>query len=101
MKAKALDVRKMLGLDLTTHEFRLAKARVPLDDKEIAILTRSMLEILREAAAGVQIPQSDLDEGRATKRTLLKARNWKQYLSLRFMSSPPIRDHQLRKFMRQ
>ncbi len=72
MKAKALDVRKMLGLDLTTHEFRLATGAVPLDDKEIAILTRSMLEILAEAAAGVQIPQSDLDEGRATKRALLK-----------------------------
>ena len=45
MKAKALEVRKMLGLDLTTHEFRLATGAVPMDDQEIAILTRSMLEI--------------------------------------------------------
>jgi len=70
--AKALNVRKLLGLDLTTHEFRLALGAVPFDDKEIAVLTRSMLEILSEAAAGVQIPQSDLDEGRATKRAPLQ-----------------------------
>jgi hypothetical protein len=72
MKAKAHEVRKMLGLNLTTQEFRLATGAVPMDNQEIALLTRSMLEILGEAAAGVQIPQSDLDEGRATKRSLLK-----------------------------
>jgi len=75
MTINAQNVRKMLGLDLTTHEFRLTLGAVPINDKEIAILTRSMLEILGEVAAGVQIPDRDLDEGRATKRNLPKDLN--------------------------
>jgi hypothetical protein len=72
MKAASLTVRNMLGLEPTAHEFRLVLGAVPLDKHEIALLTRSMFEILGEAAAGVQIPQSDLDEGRATNRSLPK-----------------------------
>ena len=40
---------------------------VQRDDKDIAMLTRSMLEILSEASAGVEIPSADIKEGRATK----------------------------------
>src|SRR5262249_49161251 len=48
-------------------EFRLSFGALPRDDKEIAMLTRSMLEILMEAAAGVEIADSDIREGRASK----------------------------------
>ena len=72
MMANGLTVRKMLGLNLTAHEFRLAFGASPMDDQEIALLTRSMLEILSEAAAGVKTPDGDLQEGRATKRVLPK-----------------------------
>jgi hypothetical protein len=63
-------VRELLHLDLQTEEFSLAFGAVPENDKQIAMLTRSMLEILGEASAGVEIPASDLAEGRVTKRTL-------------------------------
>jgi len=37
------------------------------DRQRIAMLTRSMMEILAEASAGVEIPSSDVDEGRVSK----------------------------------
>src|SRR5262245_14329219 len=71
MRAKGLEVRKMLGLDATTQEFRLVLGAVSTSDKEIAILTRSMLEIMAEASAGIEIPETDVQEGRATKQVPL------------------------------
>jgi hypothetical protein len=64
-EAKSREVRKMLGLDLAAKEFRLAFGTVARDSTEIAMVTRSMLEILMEAAAGVEVPASDVTEGRA------------------------------------
>ena len=67
--ATALQVRELLHLDTHTQEFKLAFGAVAENDKEIAMLTRSMLEILAEASAGVEIPASDVDEGRVVKMT--------------------------------
>lgn len=65
--ATAKKVRDLLGLNPDAQEFRLALGTVPQDDKEIAMLTRSMIEILGEASAGVEIPASDFEEGRVSK----------------------------------
>jgi len=65
--ATAQKVRELLHLSQNAEEFRLALGAVPQDDKEIAMLTRSMMEILAEASAGVEIPASDVDEGRVSK----------------------------------
>jgi hypothetical protein len=65
--ATAKKVRELLQLSPNAEEFRLALGAVPQDDKEIAMLTRSMMEILAEASAGVDIPASDVDEGRVSK----------------------------------
>jgi hypothetical protein len=67
--ATALKVRELLHLDAHTQEFKLAFGAVAENDKEIAMLTRSMLEILAEASAGVEIPASDVDEGRVVRMT--------------------------------
>jgi hypothetical protein len=40
------EVRNLLGLDLKSEEFSVVYGSVASNDKEIAILTRSMLEIL-------------------------------------------------------
>jgi hypothetical protein len=63
----ARKVRQLLRLSPDAKEFRLSFGALPQDDKNIAMLTRSMLEILAEASAGVEIPDSDIKEGRATK----------------------------------
>jgi len=62
----AQKLRQLLRLNPDAKEFRLIFGAVPQDDKEIAMLTRSMLEILMEASAGVEIPDSDIQEGRAS-----------------------------------
>ncbi len=67
--AKAKEVRKLLGLDSEAQEFNLAFGATPTNDKEIAMVTRSILEILAEASAGVEVPAADMEEGRATKTT--------------------------------
>ena len=63
----ARKVRESLHLDPDAQEFRLVSGAVQSDDKEIAVLTRSMLEILTEASAGAEIPASDVEEGRVAK----------------------------------
>ena len=63
----ARTLRQLLRLSPDAKEFKLTFGALPQDDKEIAMLTRSMLEILMEATAGVEIPDSDIREGRASK----------------------------------
>jgi hypothetical protein len=66
-EAKAKEARKLLGLNPETQEFNLVYGATPIDDKEIAMVTRSMLEILAEASAGVEVPATDVEEGRVMK----------------------------------
>ena len=63
----AQKMRELLHLSPSAQEFRLGFGVVQEDDTEIAMLTRSMLEILAEASAGVDIPASDVDETRVVK----------------------------------
>ena len=65
--ATAREVRQLLHLSSDAEEFKLSLGVVAASDKEIAMLTRSMLEIIAEASAGVEIPDSDIEEGRATR----------------------------------
>ena len=60
-------VRDLLGLAPGVHEFRLVFGLLPKDDHEIAILSRSMLEILLEFSAAVDVPEAHLAEGRTMK----------------------------------
>ena len=63
----ARTARELLRLSPDAKEFKISFGALPQDDKEIAMLTRSMLEILMEATAGVEVPDSDITEGRASK----------------------------------
>jgi hypothetical protein len=65
--ATAKAVRELLGLSPDATEFHIVLGALPASDAEIAFLTRPILGILAEAAAGVEIPAADLDEGRVTK----------------------------------
>jgi hypothetical protein len=61
------EVRRLLGLSPDIHEFELAYGTIQKDEKEIAMATRSLLEILAEASAGVEVPAVDVKEGRVLK----------------------------------
>jgi hypothetical protein len=60
-------VRELLGLDPNATEFHIVFGSVNRNDTEIAFLTRSMLDMLTETAAGVDIPAAHLTDGRVTK----------------------------------
>jgi hypothetical protein len=68
--ATTLKVRELLHLDPHAQEFNLAFGAVAENDKEIAVLTRSMLELLAEASAGVDIPAQDVEQGRVVKMAM-------------------------------
>lgn len=58
------EVRKILGLDPATREFRVVYGMLPSDDKEIAILSRSMLQVLMDIASRIDVPEIDIEEKR-------------------------------------
>jgi hypothetical protein len=65
--AAAKTVRELLGLSPDATEFTIVFGALQASDTEIAFLTRPILGILAEAAAGVEIPAPDLEAGRVTK----------------------------------
>ena len=56
--------RTALGLALDAQEFQVAYGSVPKDDKEIAILSRSMLEILVDLASNIEVPPEHVEQKR-------------------------------------
>jgi hypothetical protein len=56
--------RQLLGLNTNTWEFRVLYGSIAADDKEIAIQTRSMLQIMIELASYIEVPDEDVAEGR-------------------------------------
>lgn len=65
-KKASLELRKLLHLSPDAMQFSLVFAGNATNDHEVAMITRSMLEILAQTAYGVDVPASDISEGRAT-----------------------------------
>jgi hypothetical protein len=57
--------KKILGLNPGLQEFKVFYGAVPQDDQEIAILSRSMIEILQELASYIDVPETHVAEQRA------------------------------------
>lgn len=57
-------IREILGLDVQATEFTLAFGVVPQNDREIAILSRSMLDILAEFSGNIEVPAVHVSEKR-------------------------------------
>jgi hypothetical protein len=62
--AKANELRKLLGLNLEAQEFTIVYGSLPQNDREIAILSRSMLEILVEMSSRIDVPAVHVAEER-------------------------------------
>jgi hypothetical protein len=56
--------KKLLGLNPEASEFRVVYGSFAANDTEIAILSRSMLQILIDFASYIDVPPSDVAEGR-------------------------------------
>jgi hypothetical protein len=59
-----LFVRKTLGLDPSTGEIRVAYGSVAKDDKELAMLTRSILEVIIDLGSYIEVPSAHAEEKR-------------------------------------
>lgn len=59
-----INVAKILGLDPSVRVFRLEYGTVSSDNKEIAILSRSIYEIFKDLSANITVPETDVTERR-------------------------------------
>src|SRR5262245_45968342 len=57
-------VRELLGLDPTASEFRVVYGSVAASDREIAILSRSILEVLVDVSSFISVPEAHVAERR-------------------------------------
>jgi hypothetical protein len=55
-------VRKTLGLDPAEDEFKVVYGSITKDDKEIAMLSRSILEIIIDLASYIEVPVVHVEE---------------------------------------
>jgi hypothetical protein len=66
VEADVLAVRQMLGLDPAGREFQVVYGAVAADDKQIAILSRSILEILVDLSSFIAVPEAHVVDRRVT-----------------------------------
>ncbi len=66
VEADIAAARKLLGLDPHAREFRVTYGAVAADDKQIAILSRSILEILIDLSSFITVPDADVAEQRVS-----------------------------------
>ncbi|MFN0039368.1 MAG: hypothetical protein ACKVP2_07655 [Burkholderiales bacterium] len=59
-------VQESLGLETGVGEFEIAYGLVPRKPHEVAMVTRSMLELILELGFGIELPATHVTEGRAT-----------------------------------
>ena len=64
IEALSAEVRKILGLDPRAKEVNVVYGAVSRNDKEIAILTRSILEVLIDISADIEVPAAHVEEKR-------------------------------------
>lgn len=59
-------VKRLLGLDRKEVEFRVVYGLLPSDDKELAILSRNVLQVLGHLGAYIEVPEAHVAEKRAS-----------------------------------
>jgi hypothetical protein len=64
LEQDVIAARKTLGLDPNASEFNIAYGSIAKDDREIAILSRSMLEIIIDLGSYIEVPEKDVQEKR-------------------------------------
>jgi len=64
-KADSEELRRLLRLDPNAAEFKLVFGATAADDKEVAVVTRSIIQLMATMSAQVEVPAKDLAEHRA------------------------------------
>ena len=63
IQADIAELRRLLKLDPSASEYKVRFGAVPDNDKEIAVITRSILSLMQTMAAEVGVPSEDLARG--------------------------------------
>jgi hypothetical protein len=66
VEADVLAVRQMLGLEPGSREFQVVYGSVAANDKQIAMLSRSILEILVDVSSSITVPEAHVADRRVT-----------------------------------
>jgi hypothetical protein len=64
VQAARAEVRQLLGIDPAAEELNIVYGSVASNDREIAILTRSMLEVLMDLSSYIETPAASVAERR-------------------------------------
>jgi hypothetical protein len=64
IEADRAEVRKLLGLNPEAEEFSVVYGSVAANDKEIALLTRSVIEILTDLSSYIDVPATNVEQKR-------------------------------------
>jgi hypothetical protein len=86
MKQRLAKLKELLSLSPDTNEYALVYGRTPRSGTELAIQSRSLMEIMLELSTYIDVPQKDLDEGRILPTLHLSVEEVAGIL-------PPIRIH--------
>jgi hypothetical protein len=62
--ADASEVRRLLGVDENVTEYTLAFGLTPRSSTEVAVLTRSMFEVMLEYSSGIDLSPAEKTDGR-------------------------------------
>src|SRR6267378_2754770 len=60
------ELRQLLRLDADAEEIKLVFGSNPVNDREVAMVTRSMMQQMATMASQVEVPAEDVSQGRAT-----------------------------------
>ena len=82
------EVRRILGLDPLANDCLVVYGAIPRDNKEIAIMTRSILEVLVDISTDIEVPASDVQEKRVSPTFAETAVGAKIRPLIRIQSSP-------------
>ena len=89
VEAMGKELRDILGLPEKRSEYRVIYGLQPMEGGEIAILTRSMLQILVLMGSAVEVPEPDLREGRAAPPLLTVTQSGRGSLRVKYSEKRP------------
>ena len=89
--ASSHKVRELLGLNAGGREFSVVSGSLPDGDQQIAILTRSILQVMIDLGSYIDVPASDVAEGRvfSPQRSAEQQRLFPQLLAVHHGAEPP------------
>lgn len=84
----SMEVRELLNLDPQAREFEVVYGAIPNDNHEIAILTRSIMEVLVDLSTDIEVPVSHVQEKRVSPSFAETVSGEKISPLIRIQSSP-------------